>query len=482
MHRRKFLGAAAFAGLSACAPQERRPTNLVFILTDDQAPDTLGVYGNPEIQTPNLDRLARSGARLTQAFCTTPVCSPSRATLLTGQIPSQHGIHDWIRDESEGEDAYQFLADQPTFTEILAHHGYRVGLSGKWHMGDCATPQEGFDYWFAMPGGGSRYQDPEFYQQGEKVEFEGYTTDVITDAALRFIDEAHVQPFCAFVSYNAPHTPYEGTPEKYLAMYRDSDFETFADEPLNEPIAHNLSKRNVGNRESKIHYYAMITAIDDNVGRILDKLEELNLTESTLVVFLSDHGFLLEQHGLWGKGNTSWPYNCYDESLRVPAVFAHPGGIPAGTVIDEPTSFYDFAPTVLDYLDMPSFDDALPPLRTEKRLPGRSYAPFLRGETVPGWPEDVYGEYQYCRFVREPGWKLIRRTEGFPSELYNLEEDPGERVNLYDDPAHEGERKRLEAKLDHWFDSLGCGDPDLWKHAEQKVLPSYQRVTGENPG
>lgn len=482
MKRREFLGAAALSGLAACNLEEDRPTNLVFILTDDQAPDTLGVYGNSEIHTTNLDRLAESGARLEQAFCTTPVCSPSRATLLTGQIPSQHGIHDWISEENEGENAHRFLEDEPTFTEILAHHGYRVGLSGKWHLGDSATPQEGFDYWFAMPTGGSRYQDPVLYQHGEKIQFEGYTTDVITDRALEFIDEAHVQPFCCFVSYNAPHTPYEGTPEKYLAMYRDSEFETFAGEPLNEPVAHNLSKRNVGNRESKIHYYAMITAIDDNVGRILSKLDELSLTESTLVVFLSDHGFLLEQHGLWGKGNTSWPYNCYDESLRVPAIFSHPGHIPAHTVIDEPTSFYDFAPTVLDYLGMPGPEEALPPLRTGKRLPGRSYARLLRREGYEGWPQDVYGEYQYCRFVREPGWKLVRRTEGFPSELYNLEKDPDERVNLYDDPAHEGERRRLEAKLDEWFTALGCGDPDMWKHAEQQVLPSYRRVTGKDHG
>ena len=170
MKRRDFITTTAAAGWAACGkPSEpRRPQNVVLVLTDDQGPHTLGVYGNHEIRTPHCDRLAREGMLFTRAFCTTPVCSPSRATLFTGQIPSQHGIHDWVRNENEGEGAYAFLADEATFSEVLAAHGYRVGLSGKWHMGDSARPQEGFDYWFAMPTGGNRYQNPPMYWNGEK--------------------------------------------------------------------------------------------------------------------------------------------------------------------------------------------------------------------------------------------------------------------------------------------------------------------------
>ena len=444
---------------------------MVFVLTDDQAPNTLGAYGNPEVRTPNCDRLAREGALMENSYCTTPVCSPSRMTLMTGQIPSQHEVHDWINDENEGEQALRFLDGQPTLSGELAKAGYRCGLSGKWHMGDSATPQAGFDYWFAMPTGGSRYQDPEMYFEGEKSVYPGYATDVITDKALEFIEQSKDEPFFAFINYNAPHTPYSGTPESYLEMYQDSAFETFPGEPLNEPIAHSLSKRNVGNRESKIHYYAMLTAIDDNVGRLAAKIDDLGLGEDTLIVYLSDHGFLLEHHGLWGKGNTSWPYNMYDGSMLVPAVFRHPGRIPAGQRLEVSTSFYDFAPTVLDYLGLPEMEKAKP-------LAGRSYAPFLRGGSVEGWDETVYGEYQYCRMVREPGWKLIHRTEGFYSELYDLSSDPDERKNLFGDPAHSAQRGRLEAKLNEWFTSLGCADRDLWKHAKQQTLPSYRRVTG----
>jgi arylsulfatase A-like enzyme len=469
--RRDFLKASAGAALAGCASAPKdRPANVVFILTDDQAPHTLRVYGNPEINTPNCDRLARDGALMQSSFCTTPVCSPSRMTLFTGQIPSQHGVHDWISDGNEGDQAVRFLDGQPTLSGELAKAGYRCGLSGKWHMGDSAAPQAGFDYWFAMPTGGSRYQDPEMYFEGEKSVYPGYATDVITDKALEFIEQSKDQPFFAFVSYNAPHTPYSGTPERYLDMYRDSEFRTFPGEPLNEPIAHNLSRQNVGNRESKIHYYGMVTAIDDNVGRIAAKIDDLGLAKDTLIVFLSDHGFLLEDHGLWGKGNTSWPYNMYEGSMLVPAFFHHPGRIAPGQRPDVPASFYDFAPTVLDYL-------GLPPMESAKPLPGHSYAPFLTGGGVEGWDETVYGEYQYCRMVREPAWKLIHRTEGFYSELFDLSNDPDERKNLYDDPAHAEQRARLEAKMDGWFAALDCADRDLWKNAKQKTLPSYRRVT-----
>ena len=470
MKRRDFITTTAAAGWAACGkpPEPKRPPNVIFILTDDQGPRTLGIYGNHEIRTPHCDRLAREGMLFTRAFCTTPVCSPSRATLFTGQIPSQHGIHDWVRNENEGEGAHAFLADEATFSEVLAANGYRVGLSGKWHMGDSARPQEGFDYWFAMPTGGNRYQNPPMYWNGEKREYPGYTTDVVTDKALAFIDESKDHPFFCFVSYNAPHTPYSGTPEKYLDLYRDSPFETFSGEPLNEPIAHNLSRRNVGNRESKMHYYAMVTAIDHNVGRIAARLDDLKLSQDTLIIFLSDHGFLLEQHGLWGKGNTSWPFNMYDESMLVPAFFHHPGSIPGGLTNRIFTSFYDFAPTILDYL-------GLPPLAAGKPLAGRSYAAALRGAEME-WDNVVYGEYQYCRMIRDEYWKYIHRSEGFESELYDLRNDPGERRNLAEHEDYSDRKASLKRRMDEWFTSLDCGDEDLWKNAEQKNLPSYRRV------
>jgi len=471
IRRRNFLGATAGAALA----QTRRPANVVFVLTDDHGQWAMGCYGNREIRTPVLDGLAAGGARMTRAFAATPVCSPSRATLFTGKMPCRHGIQDWIRDENTGERAARFLDGQTTFTRVLADAGYRVGLSGKWHMGSSATPQQGFSYWFAMPTGGTpkTYQDAEMIWQGKTSVYPGYITDVITDKALEFIEQSRRDPFFCYVAYNAPHTPFQGTPEKYLAMYRDSPLAAYPDEPLN-PLNTGLGRNNHRRRDSMIAYYAMITAVDEGVGRIVRKLEELNLRRDTLIVFAADQGFMCGHHGLWGKGNASWPFNMYDESILMPMIWNQPGRIPAGRVADSMVSSYDFAPTVLDYLGRPPLAEAA----------GSSYAPLVEGRGRSR-RDAVYGEYQYTRMVRTERWKYVHRTEGFGNELFDLSSDPGERRNLAGDRAQGGRVRELKANLDRWFAAKGCASPDAWK-ATRQVLPTYRAVgagdTGAGPG
>jgi choline-sulfatase len=454
MRRRDFLAAAG------AAAQTSRPPNVVFILTDDHGQWAMGCYGNPEIRTPVLDRLAAGGARLTRAFAATPVCSPSRATFLTGKMPCQHGIHDWIREENVGARAVRFLDGHVTFPRVLSRHGYRVGLSGKWHLGDSAAPQQGFSVWFAMPTGGvaKTHQDAEMIWQGRQQVYPGYITDVITRKAIEFIEQSRRDPFFCFVSYNAPHTPYTGTPEKYLALYRDSPLRTFPDEPLN-PLNTGLARTHHRKRESMIAYYAMITAVDENVGRIVGKLDQLGLRENTLIVFAADQGFLCGHHGLWGKGNGSWPFNMYEESILIPMIWNHPARIPKAQVLDSMVGSYDFPATLLDYLGLDGME-------------GASYAPLLLGKKK-SWRKVVYGEYQYTRMIRTERWKYIRRTEGFPSELYDLKTDPGERRNVAGDPAQAGRVKELGADLDRWFAARGCGPADAWKQTRQ-VLPAYK--------
>jgi arylsulfatase A-like enzyme len=456
MRRREFLGSVGGAALA----QARRPPNIVFVLTDDHGQWAMGCYGNREIQTPVLDGLAASGARLTRAFAATPVCSPSRATFLTGKMPCQHGIQDWIRDENVGGQAVRFLDGQTAFTQLLARAGYQVGLTGKWHMGDSRTPQQGFRFWFAMPTGGTpkTYQDAEMIWKGEQKVWPGYITEVITDKALEFIEQSRRDPFFCFVSYNAPHTPYAGTPEKYLALYRDSLLKTFPDEPLN-PLNTGLGRANHGKRASMIHYYGMISAVDANVGRIVRKLEELGLRENTLIVFAGDQGFMCGHHGLWGKGNASWPFNMYEQSILMPMIWNHPGRIPSGRVVDAMVSTYDFGATVLDYAGVPGEE-------------GNSYAPLLEGKRKT-WRNVVYGEYQYTRMIRTERWKYVRRTEGFPSELYDLHADPGERQNLVNEPGEAKRVRELGSDLDRWFAGRGCAAPDAWKSTRQ-VLPTYK--------
>jgi len=449
----------------------REPTspNIVFILTDDQGYWALGCAGNPEIHTPNLDRLAEQGVRFENFFCTSPVCSPARASLLTGRIPSQHGVMDWIRggnDPASGGEEIEYLAGQLTYTEILAQHGYDCGISGKWHLGASTQPQKGFSYWCVTPRGGGPYYDGELISDGKITVAPGYLTDAITDAGLDFLkQEAHNdKPFYLSVHYTAPHSPWvDQHPEAIVAIYQDCAFESCPQEPLHPGMGfyelqftRHLSQRGdqpIHLREHLKGYFAAVTAMDANVGRILDWVEENGLRESTLVVFLSDNGFNCGHHGIWGKGNATFPLNLYDTSVKVPAIISQPGRIPKGIVNDALLSGYDFMPTLLEYLEI-KIPDTI-------ELPGRSFAGYLRGEPVALQEfVVVYDEYGPARMIRTKEWKYIHHYPYGPHELYDLVNDPGERVNLLLDERQftlsQADRDRLAEslryQLERWFD------------------------------
>lgn len=429
--------------------QTKRP-NIVFILTDDQGAWAMGCAGNGEVKTPNLDRLAASGVRFDNFFCTSPVCSPARASLFTGRIPSQHGVHDWIREGSVGPNAIEYLAGQLAYTDVLAENGYVCGLSGKWHLGDSVKPQKGFTHWFVHQTGGSPYYNAPMIRDGQPYNEPAYVTDVITDDALAFLDrqaeEGEGQPFYLSVHYTAPHSPWlnGNHPQEYLDMYADCPGEST---PLHTPKHPWLIKTAPGedNRlESLRGYYASITAMDANVGRILDKLEAQGLTEDTLIVFMGDNGFNFGHHGVFGKGNGTFPQNMYDTSVKVPAIFSQPGRIPQGVVSAAMASGYDFMPTLLEYagLQNPAAED----------LPGRSFLPQLLGET-PGERTDVviFDEYGPVRMIRNEEWKYVHRYPYGPHELYDLANDPDESANLIDAPEHRETREAMKAQLEQWF-------------------------------
>ena len=203
-----------------------RQPNVIFILTDDQGPWAAGCCGNDEVRTPNIDRLAETGVRFENFFCTSPVCSPARASLMTGRIPSAHGVHDWIRDGNMPPTSAKYLEGLTCYTDVLGANGYTVGLSGKWHLGDSMAPQHGFSHWFAMPLGGSKYNDAEMIRDGVVEVQPGYVTDIITDDALQFIEGNKDQPFYLSVHYNAPHTPFDGHPQDIVDSYDDCPFKT----------------------------------------------------------------------------------------------------------------------------------------------------------------------------------------------------------------------------------------------------------------
>ncbi len=421
-------------------------TNVVFILTDDQGVWAAGCYGNPEIRTPNIDRLAESGMRFENFFVASPVCSPSRATLLTGRIPSQHGVHDWIKEGNVGPDAIRFMEGETGYTDVLARHGWTCGLSGKWHLGDSQIPQSGFTDWFVYQTGGGPYNNAPMVRNGQLVNAPGYVTDVITDEALVLLDKYAdgEYPFYLSVHYTAPHSPWVGEhPQEIVDSYDECAFESCPQE-TRHPDAIWLTDENLGNREALKGYFASVPAMDSNVGRILDKLEERGLRENTLVVFLSDNGFSCGQHGFWGKGNGTEPKNMYESSIKVPAIFSQPGRIPKNAVGEEMVSSYDFMPTLLDYLDVP-----VPP---DGNRPGRSFLPALTGEPFDGRENViVYDEFGPVRMVRTAEWKYVHRYSHGPHQLFNLINDPDERQNLVDAPAYAEKIEELKGTMDEWF-------------------------------
>ncbi|BCW60183.1 sulfatase-like hydrolase/transferase [Arthrobacter sp. StoSoilB20] len=446
--------------------------NIIFILSDDQGAWALGCGGNDEIHTPHLDALADRGTRLENFFCASPVCSPARASLMTGDIPSRHGVHDYLAGVETGPEAVDFLQGQRLFTDDLADAGYRLGLSGKWHLGANDTPRRGFSHWFALEGGGSPYDQAVMYRYdgvaSHREEVTGYLTDAITRDALGFIEKASTrpEPFFLAINYTAPHKPWKGQhPIEFGELYADCAFTSCPQEPLH-PWSPTVNGVPIGGeadvRAALVGYFAAVSAMDVGIGEVLGRLEDLGLADNTLVIFSSDNGFNCGHHGIWGKGNGTFPQNVYDSSIKVPAIFALPGRIRQGAVLTELLSAYDAAATVLELagLDAGPFEEG----------PGKSFAGLLRGLPDPartgsgGNPDDggqsaaagdravvVFDEYGPVRMIRSAEWKYVHRYPHGPHELYSLVADPDERDNLVDDPVHALRAAGMRGQLQEWF-------------------------------
>lgn len=434
--------------------------NVVVLMSDDQGPWAMGCAGNTEIVTPNLDRLAAEGTRLDRFFCVSPVCSPARASMLTGAIPSAHGIHDAIHAGDFGAGPIDYLAGRSAYTDVLAAAGYDCALSGKWHLGASEVPQASITGWNAWCGG-HPYLDPVMMVDGAPRTMTGYSSDVFADVALDIVDASAAddadRPFCLQLCFNAPHTPLVGChPQEWLDVYADCAFATCPPEPPHpwtRPRDQNWEPYNDAfddPRPSLIGYFAAISAMDAAIGRVLDRLATLDLERSTLVVFVSDNGFHAGHRGIWGKGNGTLPQNMFEYSVRVPAVVRQPGRVAAGVVSDALVSGYDLRPTLLDWVGLA--DDH------SVSLPGRTVAHVLRGEPDPNDHVVVFDEYGPTRMIRSHEWKYVHRHAGGPHELYDLGSDPEERTNLVDDPARASVVRDLRATMHDWF--ARHADPD----------------------
>ncbi len=431
--------------------------NILFILSDDQGAWAMHCAGNTDLKTPNLDRIAARGTRFENFFCASPVCSPARASILTGTIPSVHGVHDWLRggnldkeialDAPDETVAIPYLSHLTGYTDLLAENGYTYALSGKWHMGASHKVQQGFTHWFCHKSGGGPYYGAPIYKDGVLYKEEKYVTDAITDDAVEFLDSRRNNdtPFCLYVGYTAPHAPWlNNHPKEYTDLYKDCPFESVPHLPRHPDSISLTDEVAKDERSNLIGYFAAVTAMDAGIGRILDKLDELNLAQDTLVVFTADNGFSCGHHGFWGKGNATFPINMYEESVKVPFIARHPGQIPAGKVCDALVSAYDYMPTLLEYLDVKPSDNG--------NRPGTSFAPALRGEDFHQHEEVVVmDEYGPNRMIRDRRFKYVTRYPYGPNELYDLEKDPGETRNLLKEGGFEKLESEMRYRLESWF-------------------------------
>ena len=431
--------------------------NILIIMSDDQGPWAMGCAGNNEMRTPNLDRLATEGIRFTNFFCTSPVCSPARASFLTGRIPSQHGVQDWLKsgniDVEEGvtwcgkDRSIEYLRGMTGFTDVLSRNGYLCGLSGKWHLGDSGRPQKGHSVWHAHSLGGDSYVDYYVFEDSPAlVPKTQYVTDYFTDRAIEFLEQYgnEERPFCLSLHYTAPHAPWsrENHPAEVFDSYADCPFESIPVEPPHPWRGWNVEPEQ--RRVTLQGYFAAVTAMDTAIGRVLGKLEDLGIRDDTLVVFLSDNGMNMGHHGICGKGNGTFPMNMYDTSVKVPFIVSCPGRMSQNIVAEGLYSQYDFMPTLLDYLGFENPE--------AEGLPGRSFAAVLEGSPDDG-REDVVvcDEYGPVRMIRDQEWKYVHRYPYGQHELYCLAEDPEETNNLVEDSTYRDILDRLRGRLEDWF-------------------------------
>jgi arylsulfatase A-like enzyme len=434
--------------------------NIVFILIDDLRWDELGCVGHPYIKSPNIDRIAKEGALFRNAFMTTPLCSPSRASFLTGKYAHTHGITDNV---DRAAASHRLV----TFPALLYRAGYETAFIGKWHMGNDDTPRPGFDRWVSFKGQGT-YLNPEINEDGKMVRRRGYTTDILNGYAVEFIRQRHDKPFLVYLAHKAIHPEVtqnnDGSvnlqdAERFIPAERHQNAyagvsiprrPSYGRPPEGKPALQRqignlppLGPRTVTPDDAILGRQRTLLAIDEGVGGILKALNETGQLDNTIIVFTSDNGYFYGEHGLSVERRLA-----YEESIRLPLLVRYPRVVKAGTVKDEMALNIDLAPTLLSLAGVPVPDD----------MQGRSLVPLLKGEPV-AWRKSFLIEYYSdtvfprilqmgYKAVRTGSWKYIHYLEltGM-DELYDLKEDPYEMHNLINAPSASGSLSQLKTEL-----------------------------------
>jgi arylsulfatase A-like enzyme len=474
--RRDLL--AMLASTAAARAADGRPQpNILYMMSDDHASHAISAYGSVINRTPNIDRIAQGGVRLDNCFCTNSICTPSRAAILTGQYSHRNGVYT-LSDRLDPA--------KNNVAKELQRGGYQTAMIGKWHL---ASDPSGFDYWNILPGQGD-YYDPVFINQGERKKHTGYCTDLIGDFTLDWLKKRDPKkPFFAMCHHKAPHRPWQPGP-KYKELFNG---QTIPEPPtlydhyegrarsvadVKMRVGENMTKTDVkqdppaglqGDALRKWAYQPYIKdylrcvqSVDDNVGRLLDFLDAEKLADNTIVIYTSDQGFYLGDHGWFDKRLM------YEEALRMPFVMRYPGAIKAGSVNKDITLNVDFAPMFLDYAGQ----------KTPPEMQGTSFRRNLEGHTPGNWRKSMY--YRYWMHndndhhvpghygIRTARWKLIyyygkplgmagaHPPDTEPAwELYDLRNDPREMKNLYSDPKHAATVRDLKAQLDRLQKEMG---------------------------
>ncbi|MEK6262734.1 MAG: sulfatase [Planctomycetota bacterium] len=416
--------------------------NIVFILIDDLRWDALGCTGHPFIKTPNIDRIATEGATFRNAFVTTPLCLPSRASFLTGQYPHTHGVTGTADHRAR---SYEL----PTFPRLLQPAGYETAFMGKWHIGDIDGPRPGFDRWVSFKSQGE-YVDPTINADDKASKVSGYLTDILTEHAVEFIQRPRDKPFLLCLAHKAVHAPFIPA-ERHKHLFADvpivrapSAKDTWEGKPVLRRPGIKLSPKDpdVHSSDEMIrHQLRCLMAVDESVQRLFDTLERTQQLDQTLIVFTSDNGYFWGEHDLGGK------HGPYEEALRIPLLMRYPKLIKPGTTLDQFALSIDLAPTLLELANVPAPDT----------MQGRSLLPLLKGNTA-GARTSFLAEFflgngtnrfPSWQAVRTERWKYIRYTD-LPEmdELYDLQADPMEMKNRIADPRSATTLVDLKAELE----------------------------------
>lgn len=454
--KRIFLSSILLSSLIACGHAGSKP-NILFVMTDDQAAWTTGYSGNKSAMTPALDAFRKESVSLPNTFVNSPVCSPSRATLMTSRYPSEVKIMEYGHNPLSPE--------FETWPRLLQNNGYHTGLIGKWHLGlgESHPTKLGYDYFMGLTGGGCSPIDPPLEVDGKKKKMKGFTLDILTDYAIRFLeDRPQDKPFMLSLHYRAPHGAYLPVSDEIWNKVKDKAYPL----PNFPKLKPSLEKMMRG-------YLASVSHFDWNFARVMKKLDDLGLRENTLVIFTSDHGYNVGHHGATHKGNGDWGSelprsyhhsnldklpgkkmpNMWDTSLCPPHLIRWPGVVKPNSTISEEVNFIDFFPTICAMTSTKIPEDTI--------VRGKSFLPlFDRSQDHSDWDNPLLIQHDthltyVLRGMRTKKWKLITSFSHNYGFLYDLEKDPGETKNLYENPEYKSQKEKLADEMKQKMKAIG---------------------------